>query len=184
MELQETGFAGCFELQGNVFKDIRGSFVKTYQHDIFAALGLSTDWKEEYYSVSGKDVIRGMHFQTPPADHAKLVYCLQGEVLDVVLDLRVNSPTFLQCLSFRLSPQQGNSIYIPSGMAHGFLSLTEGSVMQYKVTSEYSPRHDAGVLWSSIDFDWPVDKPVVSTRDEQHPVLTKFISPFGMVPNE
>lgn len=180
MKLQETGFAGCFEVQGNLFVDSRGAFLKTYQNEMFEEMELRTDWREEYYSISHKNVIRGMHFQTPPADHAKLVYCLHGEVLDVVVDLRVDSPTYLQCRSFRLSPDKGNSIYIPTGMAHGFLSLTEGSVMQYKVTSSYSPEHDAGLLWSSIDFEWPTDQPVVSVRDTQHVEVSQFCSPFNM----
>ena len=181
MEKQDTGFAGCFELQGNVFKDGRGTFLKTYHDETFERMGLRTDWKEEYYSISSKDVVRGMHFQTPPAAHAKLVYCLHGEVLDVVVDLRVDSPTYLKSRSFRLSPEQGNAIYIPVGMAHGFLSLTEGSVMQYKVTSVYSSQHDAGLSWDSIDFEWPVESPIVSERDTQHVALSRFNSPFSMV---
>jgi dTDP-4-dehydrorhamnose 3,5-epimerase len=180
MEKQETGFAGCFELQGNIFEDKRGTFLKTYHDQLFEKKGLRTDWKEEYYSISSKDVIRGMHFQLPPADHAKLVYCLHGEVLDVVVDLRVDSLTYLKSCSFRLSPECGRSIYIPAGMAHGFLSLTEGSVMQYKVTSVYSSEHDAGLSWDSIGFEWPVDKPIVSDRDGQHLALSQFNSPFSM----
>ncbi|NMZ42805.1 dTDP-4-dehydrorhamnose 3,5-epimerase family protein [Pseudomonas proteolytica] len=180
MEKQDTGFAGCFELQGSIFKDNRGVFLKTYHDETFEQMGLRTDWKEEYYSISGKNVIRGMHFQTPPAAHAKLVYCLHGEVLDVVIDLRVDSPTYLESRSFRLSPARGNSIYIPAGLAHGFLSLTEGSVMQYKVTSVYSPEHDAGILWSSIDFEWPAEEPVVSVRDSQHVGIDDYVSEFSM----
>jgi len=180
MEKQDTGFAGCFELQGSVFKDNRGIFLKTYHDETFEKMGLRTDWKEEYYSISGKNVIRGMHFQTPPAAHAKLVYCLHGEVLDVVIDLRVDSPTYLESRSFRLSPARGNSIYIPIGMAHGFLSLTEGSVMQYKVTSTYSSENDAGVSWDSIGFEWPTERPIVSERDKQHVTLSSFNSPFNM----
>lgn len=180
MEKQDTGFAGCFELQGNIFKDGRGTFLKTYHNENFEKMDLRTDWKEEYYSISGKNVVRGMHFQTPPAAHAKLVYCLHGEVLDVVVDLRVDSPTYLKARSFRLSPGRGNSIYIPVGMAHGFLSLTEGSVMQYKVTSIYSAEHDAGLSWDSIDFEWPVERPIVSERDKQHVPLASFESPFDM----
>lgn len=181
MEKQETGFAGCFEIQGDVFKDIRGVFLKTYQEQLFIDLGLRKDWREEYYSISRKNVIRGMHFQMPPEDHAKLVYCLHGEVLDVVLDLRVDSPTYLKSRSFLLSPERGNFIYIPSGLAHGFLSMTEGSVMQYKVTSAYSAEHDAGLAWDSFNFEWPVESPVISERDRLHSDVAKFNSPFRMI---
>lgn len=178
MKLVETAIPGCFEVLCNSFQDKRGRFTKTFHQPAFEAFGLRTDWKEEYYSVSARGVLRGMHFQTPPCDHAKLVYCLQGEVLDVVVDLRLGSPSFGQCVSFRLSPQQANSIYIPSGLAHGFLSLSEDSVMQYKVTSVHSSEHDAGVLWSSLDFEWPEESPILSDRDKQHTRLDDFSSPF------
>lgn len=178
MKLVETAIPGCYEVLCNSFQDKRGKFTKTFHQPEFEVCELRTDWKEEYYSVSARDVLRGMHFQTPPCDHAKLVYCLQGEVLDVVVDLRLGSPCFGQCQSFRLSPQKANSLYIPSGIAHGFLSLSENSVMQYKVTSIHSAEHDAGILWSSLDFEWPVDTPILSSRDEQHPRLDEFASPF------
>ena len=179
MKQLESGLSGCFVLQGDLFKDDRGTFLKTYQIELFEKIGLRTDWKEEYYSVSGKDVIRGLHFQTPPADHAKLVYCVEGEVLDVIVDLRVDSPTYLECRSFLLSPQRANSLYIPSGLAHGFLSLTEGSVVHYKVTSAYSAEHDTGILWSSVSFEWPVTNPVISNRDLNHVPVDQFCSPFS-----
>lgn len=178
MELIETGIEGCHEIVYKSFHDQRGSFTKTFHQPAFEALGLRTDWREEYYSVSERNVLRGMHFQTPPCDHAKMVYCLQGEVLDVVVDLRLGSPTYGRCASLVLSRQKGNGIYIPSGMAHGFLSLSERSVMHYKVTSVHSAEHDAGILWNSFGFEWPVDTPILSSRDEQHPRLADFDSSF------
>ncbi len=178
MELTETILLGCDLVRYDVMEDARGRFVKTYHDARFRELGLRTDWREEYYSVSARDVLRGMHFQIPPADHAKLTYCVAGEVLDVVVDLRFGSPTFGQCASFLLSCEEGASVYIPSGLAHGFLSLGDQSIMQYKVTSVYSPEFDAGILWNSVAFDWPTQNPILSSRDAQHPQLDDFQSPF------
>lgn len=178
MELTETSLPGCYLVLCDFTEDERGRFVKTFHDARFTELGLRTDWREEYYSVSARNVLRGMHFQIPPADHAKLAHCAAGEVLDVIVDLRVGSPSFGQCASFLLSAAGGDSVYIPSGMAHGFLSLREGSIVHYSVTSVYSREHDAGILWNSLTFDWPIDNPVVSGRDSRHPRLEDFRSPF------
>lgn len=178
MELTETTLPGCYLVKCDVMEDERGRFVKTYHDARFAELGLRTDWREEYYSVSARGVLRGMHFQVPPADHVKLVHCVAGETLDVILDLRLGSPTYGRCVSLRLSAEEGPSVYVPSGVAHGFLALEDESIMQYKVTSVYSARQDSGILWNSFAFDWPIRDPVVSHRDARHPRLKDFQSPF------
>lgn len=178
MELINTPISGCYKIKFDVLKDNRGEFVKTFHQPDFESLSLRTDWKEEYYSLSHKNVLRGMHFQTPPADHVKYVCCVTGEVLDVVVDLRKGSPTYGQCYSTVLSPQRGEGLYLPPGIAHGFLSLTDESVMHYKVTSVYSPENDAGVLWSSLSFKWPTNTPIVSERDQNFPIITDFDTPF------
>jgi dTDP-4-dehydrorhamnose 3,5-epimerase len=178
MELTETPLPGCYLVRCDIMEDERGRFVKTYHDGRFAELGLRTDWREEYYSVSAQGVLRGMHFQIPPADHAKLAYCVAGEVLDVVVDLRHGSPTFERCASFLLSAQEGDSVYVPPGLAHGFVALRDQSVMQYKVTTVHSPEHDAGILWDSLTFDWPILNPILSSRDARHPRLADFQSPF------
>ena len=173
-----TPFEGCFELLPIVRKDSRGSFVKTFHIDAFVELGLETDFKEEYHSESVKNVLRGMHFQTPPADHVKLVSCTAGAVKDVVVDLRKNSATFGKHCVFELTAEKNNMLYIPKGLAHGFLTLSERATMVYKVTSVYSPEHDKGVLWSSCGIDWQCDTPILSERDKKHPSLAEFDSPF------
>ena len=178
MQLQETNLPGCYELIPQVFRDNRGTFVKTYHEDVFAGKGLRTDWREEYYSVSNRGVIRGMHFQTPPEQHTKMVYCLQGAVQDVVLDLRLGSPTFGECMAIELSADKGNIIYIPEGMAHGFCTLSDQAILQYKVTSTYSPEHDSGILWSSLPIAWHCATPTLSVRDSSFVALTNFQSPF------
>lgn len=184
MDLAPTGIPGCHLLQPKVVRDVRGSFVKTFQAPHFEKLGLRSDWREEYFSVSARRVVRGMHFQTPPADHAKMVFCLTGEVLDVVVDLRQGSPVYGRAFSFALSAENGRGLYLPSGCAHGFVSIAEASGMYYKVTSVHSPAHDAGIAWDSIGFDWPIDAPLLSDRDGRHPRLADFATPFTFDPRQ
>ena len=119
-EKRETVISVCFELQPQILTDTRGRFVKTYHADFFASNGLETDFQEHYYSVSRKGVLRGMHFQNPPNAHNKLVYCATGMILDVVIDLRLESPSYLTYFSVELSSELGNMLYIPEGLAHGF----------------------------------------------------------------
>ena len=181
MNVESTELAGCFEVQCRVLRDTRGCFVKTFHSERFEALGLNTVWREQYWSASSKGVLRGMHFQVPPAAQAKLVYCVSGAVLDVILDLRLGSPTYGQHLTRELSAENGLALYIPVGLAHGFLTLSQEAVMCYSVETVYSPEHDRGVLWSGCGVDWPVDDqtaPRISERDAGFPDLETFESPF------
>lgn len=177
-KLQETRLRGCFEVQPRVFNDDRGRFVKIFHEGEFRKLNLETVFKEEYYSHSKRGVLRGMHFQTPPSDHVKLVYCVQGEVLDVVLDLRKGSATYGQAESIRLSAEQGNYLYIPKGLAHGFFATSDIATLVYKVGTVHDPLNDTGVLWNSFGFEWPVINPVISNRDAGFKSLSEFDSPF------
>ena len=178
MIVTETLIEGLKILYPRVIDDSRGSFFKTYNFENFEELGLPIDWQEEYFSISNKNVVRGMHFQTQPDDHDKMVTCVQGSVLDVVLDLRKTSKTYKQVFSSELNAQNKTVLIIPRGCAHGFLSLQDNSIMFYKVSTVYSPANDMGILWSSIDFDWPVVNPLVSERDQNHPILTDYESTF------
>lgn len=178
MELIPTPLKGCFQVRPFFATDERGTFVKTFHAERFAELGLPINWREEYYSTSRKNVIRGMHFQMPPHDHEKLVYCLQGRVLDVVLDIRIQSRTYGQHIAIELDSTRGNGLMIPKGMAHGFLALTDEVLMAYKVTTVYDPVSDAGIHWDSIGVDWGVQSPIVSKRDCSHPKFGDFSSPF------
>jgi dTDP-4-dehydrorhamnose 3,5-epimerase len=182
MDIEPTDIPGCFVLQAKVMRDPRGTFVKTFHSPRFEELGLRTDWREEYFSSSAAGVVRGMHFQLPPADHAKMVFCLTGEVLDVVVDMRRGSPSFGRAQGFTLSEANGRGLYLPTGCAHGFVSRVDGSGMYYKVTSVHSPEHDAGIAWDSIGFDWPVSDPALSDRDRRHPALADFDSSFTFDP--
>lgn len=178
----KTAIPGCFELRPRIFADPRGSFVKTFHRDAFAQLGLRTDWAEQFHSCSHRGVLRGLHFQTPPHDHAKLVYCSLGEVLDVAVDLRRGSPAEGRAIGLHLSATAGNMLYLPSGLAHGFLALSEKALMVYNVTSVHAPGNDAGVAWDSVGVDWGMATPLVSERDAAFPSLAAFASPFVFDP--
>lgn len=178
MKFRDTSLLGCYIVKSNVFKDHRGSFTKLYHEDIFEKNGIHAIFKEQYYTVSEKNVMRGMHFQIPPHDHSKLITCLSGRVLDVVLDLRNNSDTYGEVASFELTQGDGMSLFIPKGMAHGFLSLEENSGMLYSTTTVHDPHHDSGVRWDSFGFCWPRKSPIISDRDSILPNFSDFESPF------
>ena len=179
MHIQPTDIPGCLQISPKVFIDNRGSFVKTFHTDIFEQYGLEADWREEYYSTSYKGVLRGLHFQLTPHDHAKLVYCTSGEVLDVVLDLRIGSPSYGTHAMFQLNATDAHMIYIPKGCAHGFYTVSEQATMMYKVSTVYAPDHDSGLLWNSVGIPWPDDNPIMSDRDKAFPTFANFTSnPF------
>ena len=119
-----------------------------------------------------------MHFQVPPADLVKTVCCATGRVLDVVVDLRVGSPTYGQHEAFILDAAAPEIVYIPAGLAHGFLVLSTESLMLYQVTHDYAPKSDSGIRWDSCGIAWGVTNPVVSERDDALPRLADFASPF------
>ena len=184
MRVEQTFILGCYQIFPEVKKDIRGIFVKTFHKELFEKFGLVTKFSEEYYSVSHKGVLRGMHFQTPPHEHFKLVYCLAGKVMDAIVDLRVGSPTYKTFATFEISAEQGNLLYIAPGIAHGFYALTDDAIMQYKVSKVYAPEHDSGIRWNSTGINWPNFAPIISDRDSMFPNLADFQSPFRFNPIE
>ncbi len=166
MNLNSTKIDGVYIIENFNAKDERGSFIKTFHSELFEEAGLCTCFRESYFSISNKDVIRGMHFQLPPFDHDKLVYVAKGEVIDVVLDLRKNSKTFGEHISINLSGENAKSIYIPKGLAHGFRSLKEDTIMVYNVSTVYSSQQDSGINYDSFGFEWNIKNPIVSERDK------------------
>ena len=177
MLAEETDFEGLKVLRNFVSHDSRGIFVKTFNKGQFEQAGLFFEVHESYYSVSGQDVLRGMHFQLPPHAHEKLVYVTQGHILDVVVDLRVASATYQQTFSLSLEAHT-HALFIPQGFAHGFLTLSPTATVVYSVATGYEPSADAGIRWDSLDFAWPVSQPVISERDRAFPTLADFVSPF------
>lgn len=160
------------------FEDTRGLFVKTFNDTLFQSLGIQFTVKESYFSLSVKDVIRGMHFQLPPQQHAKIVFCPVGAILDVALDLRKQSATYGQCFSQILSAENHKAFYIPEGFAHGFKALTKEAYTYYLVSSEYDAASDTGIAFNSIGFDWDCDHPIMSERDKNFITFQDFKSPF------
>jgi dTDP-4-dehydrorhamnose 3,5-epimerase/CDP-3, 6-dideoxy-D-glycero-D-glycero-4-hexulose-5-epimerase len=169
--------SGAWLLELHHFKDQRGSFVKTFTRSFFEENSIPSDFSEEFYSISGRDVIRGMHFQAPPFDHEKLVYCAAGSVLDVLLDLRFG-PEYGRIASVELVAENPSLLFIPKGVAHGFRSMTNKSLMIYKTSTEHRPEYDSGIRWDSFGFDWKCISPILSERDLSHPSFEHFKSPF------
>jgi dTDP-4-dehydrorhamnose 3,5-epimerase len=154
--------------------DARGSFSETYHQLKFAGLGVSADFVQDNHSVSVcPGTVRGLHFQKPPFAQAKLVRVLRGAILDVAVDLRQASPTFGQHVCVRLSAENCNQLFVPTGFAHGFCTLVPDTEVLYKVSNFYAPEHDSGVLWDDPDLriDWPVqrDAAVLSDKDTRLP---------------
>jgi dTDP-4-dehydrorhamnose 3,5-epimerase len=166
------------ELRPYVRGDERGSFTKVFQESVLADLGLPTVIREQYHSSSIHGVVRGLHFQVPPHDHAKYVFCLAGQVIDVAVDLRPESPTYGRHVTFELDAARGNGVFLPRGFAHGFAVVSEEAILLYMQTSEYAPDHDAGIRWDSAGIDWPIADPILSARDAGLPPLSDFVSPF------
>ena len=179
MQIREIDIPGCFEVLPRRFEDSRGVFVKTLHEKMFVAKGLQIDFAEEYYSKSYQNVLRGLHFQTPPYDHVKMVYCIAGTILDVIVDLRVGSPTYGQHRCFELSDANTRSLVLAKGIAHGFFTLSQKAIVIYKVSTVYAPEHDTGILWSSLNIPWPSTAPILSDRDKGFPAFQDFDSPFA-----
>lgn len=160
------------------FVDARGSFTKTFHDDTFQTLGIDFKLKESYFSISQKNVIRGMHFQTPPHDHEKIVFCPKGKITDVIVDLRTTSPTYGQYVQVDLSADNHQAVYIPKGCAHGFLSHEDDTLTYYLVSSVHAPESDSGILYNSFGMEWNCKHPILSERDLSFVKLEDFESPF------
>lgn len=167
----------CFLLKPIIHEDNRGAFIKTIHTDMFAELDLSINIKEEFFSISNKDVLRGMHLQLPPAQHNKLISCIQGEMLDVVLDLR-KGQGYGKFASVVLSDKNYHQLYVPKGVAHGFLSLKDQSILLYRTDSLHNQSCDHSLKWNSFGFDWGLINPITSYRDATAPKFKNFMSPF------
>jgi dTDP-4-dehydrorhamnose 3,5-epimerase len=177
-DIKPLPIPGAFLMQLPKFSDNRGSFIKTFHADTFIQNGIEFQLKESFFSVSNKDVIRGMHFQNPPYDHDKIVLCPQGSILDVIVDLRTSSPTYKQHYAHVLSAENHLAFFIPKGLAHGFKSLEDNAITYYLVSSVHEPSADNGVLYNSCGIEWNCTNPIVSQRDLQFPALADFKSLF------
>lgn len=178
MRATPLAVAGGYELGLVPLPDRRGSFLKVFQSSSFAELGFAFDVRELFVSRSHRGVMRGLHYQAPPADVAKVVCCLEGEVLDAIVDLRVGSPTYQQSSVLELSAARANAMLVPLGCAHGFLATSDDALVAYLQSGEHDADLEGGVLWSSVGVEWPTTAPILSDRDAAFPPLEAFVSPF------
>lgn len=181
MEIKERNFKGVFEIQLDPHEDERGYFMRVYDDTIFKKYKIHKNWVQENHSLSvEKGVIRGMHFQFLPHLETKLVRVVQGEIYDVFIDLRKDSPTFGQWDSIILSAHNYKMIYIPRGFAHGFCTLTKNCEVVYKVDNYYSPEYEGNIKWNDPDLgiDWPVNNPIISEKDLTAKSFKEFIEKY------
>ena len=157
-----------FLLKTPHFVDQRGDFTKLFHSEALLAQCIAFVPAESFLTRSKAGVLRGMHFQADTAAHNKLVSCVKGCVLDVVVDVRPSSPHFNKPYAIELSESSNNALLIGKGYAHGFLSISDDSWMMYFTSTVHCPELDRGVLWSSIDFEWPTKSPLLSARDSKH----------------
>jgi dTDP-4-dehydrorhamnose 3,5-epimerase len=162
------------------FGDHRGFFMETYKRSAFVAHGIAAQFVQDNYSRSAQGVLRGLHYQKHPQAQGKLVMVLQGEIFDVAVDIRQGSPTYGQWEGLTLSAQQAHMLYIPPGFAHGFCVLSEMADFTYKVTGEYSPDLDRGIIWNdpAIGIEWPLREPRLSAKDAGLPSLAEADNNF------
>jgi len=155
-----------------IMTDERGFFMETYKSSVFRENNIP-NFVQENHSYSIKNVLRGLHYQIPPKAQGKLVRCIKGEIFDVAVDIRKDSPTFRKWVSVILSSENKKQLYIPPGFAHGFCVLSDTAEIVYKCTEEYSPQHERGIAWNdmSIGIDWPVKNPIMNDKDKNNPKL-------------
>ena len=181
MIITKTDIQGLIIIEPQIFKDSRGCFFENWNAKKFKQLGISEDFVQDNQSVSSKGVLRGLHFQNPPYAQAKLVRVIEGSVLDVAVDLRKNSPTYGKHVSVILSEQNNKSFFIPKGFAHGFLSLEDNTVFNYKCSDYYNKESEGSLLWNDEDLkiDWQIDNPLVSEKDLQADLFKNFKTKFN-----
>jgi len=156
-------------IEAQSFPDDRGFFLEGFKESVFATNGINTKFVQDNFSYSVRGVLRGLHYQKNPKAQAKLVIALMGEIFDVAVDIRKNSPTYGKWVGEILSEQNHRLLYIPEGFAHGFCVLGEKANVLYKVNNEYSPEHEKGIIWNDneVNITWPIDKPILHEKDQQ-----------------
>lgn len=181
MEIRSLKLKGSFEIQLTPRGDHRGYFMRSYDRFFFSKNGLQTNWIQENQSLSTQiNTIRGLHFLNPPHTETKFIRVVEGKILDVFVDLRKDSETFGHWDSIELSSDNHKAVYIPKGFAHGFLTLSKITLVQYKVDSAYVAEFDDGIRWNdpTLGIDWKVKQPILSERDKNLQFFADFNSPF------
>jgi len=175
LQIRHQPLPGVFVLDCPHFPDHRGDFTKLFHAQTLLAQGIAFTPAESFLTRSNAGVLRGMHFQVDEAAHDKLVTCIKGRVLDVVVDARPDSPHFNHPFAIELTGTSNTALLISKGYAHGFFTIEDDSWMLYSTSTVYCSSLDRGVLWSSIAFKWPSEQPVLSERDERHPSIQELV---------
>ena len=181
MIIQETTIKDLLIIKPKVFVDDRGYFFESYNKELFLKMGLDLNFVQDNQSLSQKGVLRGLHFQNPPHAQGKLVRVIQGSVLDVAVDIRIKSPTYGQHEKIILSGENKTMFWIPPGFAHGFISLEDNTIFNYKCTAEYSKKSESSLIWNDpiLNIDWEIDNPQVSAKDQEAELFQNFQSQFN-----
>lgn len=181
MNILPLQIPGAFELQFDAKTDERGYFLRSYDLDIFSRHNLNTSWLQENEAFSvRKGVVRGLHFQRPPHAETKLIRVARGAILDVFVDIRRSSSTYGKWQAIELSETNHKAVYVPKGCAHGYCTLTDSSVVLYKVDRSYAPGHEGGLWWNDAELaiPWPERNPTLSAKDAAWPLFHDLESPF------
>lgn len=175
MEVIKSELEGVLIIQPNIFGDERGYFFESFSQQEFEEKACKTTFVQDNESKSRYGVLRGLHFQIPPLEQAKLVRVVRGRVLDVAVDIRKDSPTFARYFSIELSEENKLQLFIPRGFAHGFVVLSDEAIFQYKCDNYYSPKHEGAICWNDprlgIDWQLPVQDIILSEKDKKNPIL-------------
>ena len=180
MKINKTFIEDLLIIEPQLFKDDRGFFYESYNKNNLDKV-INVVFVQDNESKSNKGVVRGLHFQLPPFEQTKLVRCVSGKILDVVVDLRTNSKTYGKSFSIELSSENNKQLFVPKGFAHGFQVLSEIAIVNYKVDNFYNPKSDSGIIWNDKDLsiDWnPNIKPVISSKDLKLIPFKELKSPF------
>ena len=181
MDFIKGQLEGIWILEPRVFTDKRGYFMETWSKREFEAHGLYYDFVQDNHSSSTvRGTLRGIHFQRGDKAQAKLVRCIRGAVLDVVVDLRPSSATYKQWQAVELSEESKRQLLIPRGFGHGFVTLTDYSEILYRADNPYAPEADAGILWNDpeLAIEWGIEDPILSDKDRHHPLLRDAVTGF------
>lgn len=182
MKITYTSINDLIIIEPMVFNDERGYFLESYNKEKIEKHIPEINFIQDNESKSVKGVLRGLHFQKPPFEQSKLVRCIKGEVLDVAVDLRKDSPTYGKYESINLSGENKKQFFIPKGFAHGFVVLSKDAIFSYKVDNKYAPEYDSGILWndSTLNIDWKLDinEIIISEKDKNLKTLDKTEIPF------
>lgn len=181
MTVKETKLKGCFVIEPKIFEDERGYFFESFNQDRFnQAIGAEVNFIQDNESLSSKGVLRGLHFQKGSFAQAKLVRVIQGEVLDVAVDLRKNSETFGKHVSERLSGENKKQFFVPRGFAHGFVVLSETAIFSYKCDNYYNKESEGGIIYNdkslNIDWEFPLEQAQLSEKDLVLPTFEAYLN--------